>query len=73
MDKIKDFVAGFTVCTIAEFKGRQLWQLISPMIFHQFWKVKTVLKSSEPEFFKTLIGEGKRPKIDVVMAYLSNW
>ena len=73
MDRNKDFVTGFTMCTIAEFKGRQLWQPISPVIFNQFWKVRTVLKSSEPEFFRTLIGKAKSPKNIVVIAIFPNW
>ena len=38
------------------------------MFFHQFWKVRSVLNFSEPEFSKTVLGKGKRPKIDVVKA-----
>ena len=52
----------FTIVTHTRFRGRQLWQLISPLSFHQFWKVRTVLKTSEPEFSKTLLGKEKRPK-----------
>ena len=38
------------------------------MFLHQFWKVRTVLKSPEPEFSKTHLGREKRPIIDVVIA-----
>ena len=37
-------------------------------IFHQIEKVRTVLKSSEPKFFKTAPGWEKRPKKEGVMA-----
>ena len=35
---------------------------------YQFWKVRTVLKSSEPKFFKTVLWKEKRPKNDGVTA-----
>ena len=37
------------------FFSEQLWLHISQVILHQFQKVRTVLKSSDSEFFKTVL------------------
>ena len=68
MEKTKKIVTGFTIWTTSGFRGRQLWLQLSPVFLHQFWKVRTVLKSSDPEFFRTLLGKEKRAKNNEVVA-----
>ena len=68
LEKIKIFFTGFIIWTTTGFRGRQLWLQLSPVFSHQFWEVRTVLKSSDPDFFRTLLGKGKKPKNGEVIA-----
>ena len=43
-------------------KRRQLWAQISWPKIHQFWYPGTVLNSSEPEFFKTVLSDPFWPR-----------
>ena len=40
---------------------------------YQFWKVRTVLNSSDPEYFKTVLWSEKSPKNNWVTGIFPNW